>query len=232
MKYMGSKRRISKELLEIILKNRTSEQYYVEPFVGGGNMIENVTGNRIGSDFFEPVIKALTFIRDDIKNIPKDNTEFTESDYNNAKNSSNPTNLECYALFSYSFMSKYRGGWARSKNRDFVKESVRNDSKQSKLIQGVDLRTCSYDALIIPDNSIIYCDPPYENTTKYSNVFNHEDFWQWCREKTIEGHEVFISEYNAPSDFTEVWSKTINGINGYNGNDNKAIEKLFKYEVK
>lgn len=226
---MGSKRRISKELLEIILKNRTSGQYYVEPFVGGGNMIENVTGNRIGSDFFEPVIKALTFVRDDIKNIPKNNTEFTESDYNNAKNNPNPTNLECYALFSYSFMAKYRGGWARSRNRDIVKESVRNNSIQSNLIQGVDLRTCSYDALIIPDNSIIYCDPPYENAAGYkTGSFNHKDFWQWCRDKTIEGHEVFISEYNAPSDFTEVWCKTI--IN--NGNDNKAIEKLFKYEIR
>lgn len=50
MKYMGSKRRIVKEILPIILKDRKPDQYYVEPFVGGGNVIEKVTGNRIAGD--------------------------------------------------------------------------------------------------------------------------------------------------------------------------------------
>ena len=50
MKYMGSKRRIAKEILPIILKNRKQGQYYVEPFVGGCNIIDKVDGNRIGND--------------------------------------------------------------------------------------------------------------------------------------------------------------------------------------
>ena len=32
MKYMGSKARFSKDILPIILKDRTVEQWYVEPF--------------------------------------------------------------------------------------------------------------------------------------------------------------------------------------------------------
>lgn len=36
MKYLGSKARIAKEILPIILKDRKVGQYYVEPFVGGG----------------------------------------------------------------------------------------------------------------------------------------------------------------------------------------------------
>lgn len=50
MKYMGSKNRIAKEILPIILAHRTPNQWWVEPFVGGGNMIDKVTGNRLGSD--------------------------------------------------------------------------------------------------------------------------------------------------------------------------------------
>lgn len=50
MKYMGSKARHAKELLPIILANRTEGQWYVEPFVGGANMIDKVNGNRIGAD--------------------------------------------------------------------------------------------------------------------------------------------------------------------------------------
>ena len=34
MKYMGSKNRHSKQILPIILKDRSPEQWYVEPFVG------------------------------------------------------------------------------------------------------------------------------------------------------------------------------------------------------
>ncbi len=43
MKYMGSKNRIAKQILPIILKNRTKEQYYIEPFVGGANLIGEPT---------------------------------------------------------------------------------------------------------------------------------------------------------------------------------------------
>ena len=48
MKYMGSKARIAKYILPIILKDRKPDQWYVEPFVGGGNMPDIVTGKQIG----------------------------------------------------------------------------------------------------------------------------------------------------------------------------------------
>lgn len=44
MKYMGSKRRIANEILQIILKDRTPNQYYVEPLCGGCNVIDKVGG--------------------------------------------------------------------------------------------------------------------------------------------------------------------------------------------
>ena len=51
MKYMGSKNRIAKHILPIILKDRKENQYYVEPFIGGANMIDKVGGLRIGGEF-------------------------------------------------------------------------------------------------------------------------------------------------------------------------------------
>ena len=53
---MGSKNRIAKHILPIILKDRKENQYYVEPFVGGANMIDKVDGNRIGADNNEYLI--------------------------------------------------------------------------------------------------------------------------------------------------------------------------------
>ena len=50
MKYMGSKNRIAKDILPIILKDRTPKQWYIEPFCGGLGTLDKVTSNRIASD--------------------------------------------------------------------------------------------------------------------------------------------------------------------------------------
>lgn len=50
MKYMGSKARIADEILPIILADREPDQLYIEPFVGGCNTIDKVTGKRVGID--------------------------------------------------------------------------------------------------------------------------------------------------------------------------------------
>ena len=67
MKYMGSKNRFAKELLPIILKYRKEHQYYVEPFVGGCNMIDKVKGNRIGADANKYLIAMWKGLQMDLK---------------------------------------------------------------------------------------------------------------------------------------------------------------------
>ena len=65
------------------------------------------------------------------------------------------------------------------------------------------------------------------NTKCYMKGLNHGEFWQWCRERVYDGHKVYISEYQAPDDFVEIWEKEIrNKI----GNNKKATEKLFIYK--
>ena len=229
MKYMGSKNRIAKYLLPIILKDRKPNQWYVEPFVGGANMIDKVDGNRIGADINELLICALLNIRDDILRIPKTNIEFTENDYKNR--AWDFPDFKGFAAFAYSFSGKFWGGWRRDGDgkRDYVAESYRNAVKQSPKLQGVNFVWDTYNELEIPENSIIYCDPPYANTTKYKDDFDHAKFWQWCRDMSNKGHQVFISEYNAPDDFECLWQKEIQS--GLNTNTTKkGIEKLFKYK--
>jgi len=50
MRYMGSKQRFLNGILPIILQGRENNQYYVEPFAGGMNVICEVSGNRIAND--------------------------------------------------------------------------------------------------------------------------------------------------------------------------------------
>jgi len=209
MKYMGSKNRIAKHILPIMLEERKPEQWWVEPFVGGANMIDKVDGKRIGADTNHYVICALIAIRDCVKDLPRNNRQFTEYDYRQLRES-DAYKYKGYAGFAFSYGGKWLGGWRRDRlnKRDYVNESYRNAINQSPLLQGVILVNANYLNLYIPDNSLIYCDPPYAGTTKYKDNFNSDDFWQWCRNKAKEGHTIFISEYNAPWDFECIGEKS------------------------
>lgn len=60
----------------------------------------------------------------------------------------------------------------------------------------------SYLDVELKDGDIVYCDPPYINTAKYStDGFNHHEFWDWVRQSK---YPVYVSEYNAPEDIIKV----------------------------
>lgn len=227
MKYMGSKARHAKELLAIILANRTEGQWYVEPFVGGANMIDKVDGNRIGADYNEYLSEMWKAVS--IGWNPPDS--FEESEYTNIRKNKEAYDkaLVAYVGFALSYSGKWFGGWCRdgAGKRDYVTESYKNACKQFPLLRGVDFRHSSYQNLDIPNNSIIYCDPPYKDTTKYKDSFDHEPFYDWCRKKHKEGHQVFVSEYQMPEDFVCVWSKEVNSSLTKDTGSKKGVEKLF-----
>mgnify|MGYP003632381942 CR=1 FL=1 len=234
MKYMGSKNRFAKELLPIILKDRTDGQYYVEPMVGGANIIDKVDGNRLGADFNEYLSEMWVALTNGW--MPKQH--YTKDEYTDIKNYKNnyPKYLVGYVGINCSYSGKWFGGYAgitetKGGVRDYQKEAYNNVNKQLKDLKNVTFMHSDYKNLEIPNNSIIYCDPPYEGTTKYKDDFNHNEFWDWCRAKTIQGHKVFISEYNAPKDFECVWEKETKSslsANGKSGGNKVSTEKLFK----
>ena len=92
-----------------------------------------------------------------------------------------------------------------------------------------------------PQDTIIYLDPPYANTSEYKlcgNSFDYERFYQWCIDKAKQGYNVFISEYNMPQDrFSEIWSKetyaSFNVLKSECGAKNKPqrTERLFTPKV-
>lgn len=78
---------------------------------------------------------------------------------------------------------------------------------------------------------LIYIDPPYKGTTKYSTIFDHNRFWEVVRRFSSK-HDIYVSEYVAPDDFECVWS--IIRKTELNTKQGKAIrtERLFKGEVR
>ena len=231
MKYMGSKNRISKHILQFTQTGREYAQWYVEPFVGGGNMLDKVVGNCKGFDNNLYVIEALKLIRDNPESLPKNNQEFGEAQYKHIRDNKDiyAMGLVGYVGFALSYGGKWFGGWCRdgAGKRDYVSEAYRNAAKQSPHLQNSFLIYRSYLEIELPKSSIVYCDPPYAGSTKYKDSFDHDEFWEWCRQTSSEGHAVYISEYEAPDDFICIWQKEINSSLTKNTGSKKAIEKLF-----
>lgn len=93
-------------------------------------------------------------------------------------------------------------------------------------LENLERYNTDYRNVELPDNSIVYCDPPYANTNHYGlngSRFDNEAFWEWARHCK---QPVFISEYEAPKDFiciaeipttSKIAAKT----------SKRAIEKIF-----
>ena len=249
MKYMGSKARFVNEILPIILKNRLPNQYFVDLFTGGANVVSLVDGNRIANDKNKHLIemfKGLQEKRNRPTEISKDLYNVARDVYNGKENSFNHTmEMDDFMIGWIGWMASangrfFDGGYSGTSNtkvgtvRDYIKEAISNIEKQIPKLNGIEFVNLDYKEVIIPNNSIVYCDIPYENTKQYSTSkgFNHSEFWDYARKLSTEGHSVFISEYNAPSDFRCIWQKEAKSslsANGQIGGNKCSTEKLFEY---
>lgn len=229
MVYMGSKNRLSKDLIPIITKDLQPRQWYVEPFVGGCNMIDKINHKyRLGADSNKYLIALLKAIQND-QNLPE---YITKEEYQKVKD--NKDNYPDWYVGFIGFICSFRGKWfagyagnglsKTGDTRNYQKQQINNIKKQAISIKGIKLECISYDALDIPANSIIYCDPPYQGTTKYKDHFDSDMFWDWCRTMS-KNNKVYISEYNAPDDFKCVWQKEVSS--NFGATSKKATEKLF-----
>lgn len=238
MRYVGSKNRISKELAPIIQSYITDEtKGYIEPFVGGANMIDKIEcKNKFGSDIHEELIELLKYIQVLNNKLP---SVISEEEYKKVKNNRN--NYEKWYVgfvgFCSSFGAKYFGGYARDgKNDNSGKWSVgaiKNIEKQRKNLQEIKFKCCSYDEINNIKGYVIYCDIPYKGTLKYTTDFDYEKFYEWAKEMSLY-NIVLISEYSMPDDFECIWFKEakVNLDSNKKANDNKndRIEKLFMYK--
>lgn len=83
----------------------------------------------------------------------------------------------------------------------------------------------SYENIEIKENSVVYCDIPYENTAGYGNSFNHKKFYDWaCNQKEL----VVISSYYISDDrFIRVVNLNKRANFSQGGASKKVPEGLF-----
>lgn len=240
MRYQGSKAKLAKYILPIITESLTKDKWYIEPFVGGCNTFSLVdTPKKIGNDFNHYVIemwKAFQMGLEPPMEVTSEEYYKMKDDYLNKTHKYDDWLLG-YVGNACSYGSSWWNGYAKinkNRNENHIKEAYNGTMRQIasfKWLKECKFMSGSYDEMIIPDKSIIYCDPPYQSTKKYESDFDNDAFWEWCRKiKKEKNAQIFISEYQAPDDFKCIWQmKRHDGMGTYKKGDKQIvkIEKLF-----
>lgn len=233
MVYQGSKNRIAKHIIPFF-EPYLDRDIYVEPFVGGANIIDKVNHPlRFGYDNNLYLIALLTYVIDG-GYLPD---SISEREYKLVQENKQkyPDWYVGYVGFCASYGSKFFGGYARSfKNdgvtpRDMVVERKRNLEKQRPLLKDIHFEHKPFTDLDYVGSSVLlYCDPPYSGTTKYKVDFDNTIFWEWVSKQSVY-NPVYVSEYTAPDGFVKLWQREHKKTLSTNKQD-LSIECLFLHE--
>lgn len=228
MRYLGGKSAMGKTLAHMI--NGFMPVTYIEPFVGAGNVAQYVRAKQLVlSDVHPDLIAMWNALLTGWQ--PPDYV--SEELYQQLKTQS-PTALRGFVGFACSHSGKFFGGYARSRteNRNFAKVGKDSLARKIKNFQKWDIEFSRRDYTYYTPNSVdsatvIYCDPPYFNTTEYTNKFDHAAFWQWVRDMS-ERCVVLVSEYTAPDDMAIVYEQERRMVmRDKNGNKQIKLERVF-----
>lgn len=245
MKYMGSKSRIAKYIVPILQKyiDENGINTYIEPFVGGANVIDKIScEKKIGSDINLYLIALLKHVQEG-KELYEEVTKDVYDAARTAFNSGDTSNYEDWEIGNIGFLASYNGrffdggyaktGYEKTKKglrlRDYYKEAKSNIVEQASNLNGVTFLSCDYETYTNLSNCLIYVDPPYKGTKQYLNArdFDYDKFWEnirlWSKDNI-----VVISEQEAPDDFECIWEQEVSrSIKAKEKSNSK--EKLFMY---
>ena len=228
--FQGSKVKYSKYICPILQKfiDDNKIKTYIEPFVGGANIIKNIKCiKRFGLDNNPHLIALWEHLQ------ANPNFEFppypSREDWDKCKNSKEER--DWYIGLVSIFCSNMAGGFPAGYDKMGLRYNgrIKNCQKDLPLLKDVIFECEDYKNILLNShNTLLYCDPPYANTHKYNyQKFDSEEFWQWAREQSKNNY-VFVSEQEAPEDFTSIWSLDIK--HNIRGNTRIATENLFIYE--
>ena len=232
MRYFGGKQRISKQLSQYLNSQLKDSQPFVDLFCGSCNIISKIDKDRVR--IANDKHKYLISMWKELQNGWQMPNNISEEEYKYIKDhkDENPA-LTGFVGFGLSYSGKWFGGYCRgAKGRNYCLNAKNSNNKILKNIMDVKFYNLNYDEVPIPDGSLVYCDIPYKNTTKYATLdFPYEEFYSWCR-KMSKNNVVLISEYDMPNDYFEcIWEKkvttTLNNHRGVNNEKNNRTEKLF-----
>ncbi|GGN40076.1 hypothetical protein GCM10010109_68660 [Actinoplanes campanulatus] len=152
----------------------------------------------------------------------------TEDEYR-AMRHADPSPLRAFVGFGCSFGGRWFQGYARSSGRNYPAECHRRIRHMAPAFRGRSVHCRDYRYWRVDANTVVYCDPPYADTTPYAGSprFNSDEFW-WVAERWARsGALVLVSEYTAPTGWRSVWSKARRVTMRVDDNSSIATEHLW-----
>lgn len=195
MRYMGGKAHIAKKIVGAILANTEARGTWVEPFVGGGNVMEHAAPHfkeARGYDIHPDLILLWRHVASG-GTLPETVTREMYVEHRHA----DPSWLRGFLGFGASFGGKWFGGFAQSPGRLIWQEGLRTVARQATVFQqhGVQFERADFATLWPDPGSVVYCDPPYLGTTAYTTGgFDHERFYRVLQGWAADCF-VYVSEY-------------------------------------
>ena len=200
MRYQGGKSRIAQQIAEIIQRERERESNltFVSLFCGSCSVESKVNGfdKIICNDKHEYLIELFKGVQNGYE-LPE---IITEEQYKYIReHKDNDKVLTGFVGFGCSFGGKWFGGYARNKtNTNYALQSKKSLLKDTSNLMTAQFTCQDYHDVIIPNNSIVYADPPYNNTTGYGkDKFNSDEFWEYMR-VISKNNKVFIALSRTP----------------------------------
>lgn len=204
MRYLGGKARIAKEITDLINNYVRQNQTYYEPFVGGCNIFPLIDApKKVAADINQSIILFYQALAKGW--VPP--TYCSKEEYTLLKKAE-PSPLKGFIGMSCGFGGVFMGTYAKDdKGRNYCLNGHNTAMKlQQQLNTSDTFIHGSYDILTYEPNSLIYCDPPYQDTTGYGgSKFDHDKFFAWARNMHEQGHTILLTEYTAPPEYRPLY---------------------------
>lgn len=239
MRYMGGKSRLAKSIRDVILQRVPSTDVtYWEPFVGGCGSFEIIAPEftrSVGSDLHEDLILMWDSV---IKGWEPPQV-VSQGRYKELRDEA-PSAERGFVGFGGSFSGKWFGGYAKGgfqsngEPRNHQAESARNVLRTRNKLEGrnVTFRLGGYEEITPQSGDVVYCDPPYKGTSEYRDAgFNSDSFYTWAEGLAAQGVYVFVSEYESPDGWTEIYRKERLSSTDLASKRKTAVDRLFTYRV-
>ena len=230
MRYQGGKSRIAGAIAAKIRELHPTATEIWEPFCGGGAVTLALAkvGFRVhASDNHEDLILMWQAL---MRGETEPFADVTEAEYAALKTAP-PSARRGFVGFGASFGGGWFNGYGRQpgQSRDVwaPSQAVCLSFRRATLANPPDFTHTDY--ITIPDDVLVYADPPYVGTKPYkgSPAFDHAAFWSWVRQRK---GPTFISELTGPDDIDIVWRKAHKSQNASNSPTTKATAQIITRE--
>lgn len=227
MKIAGSKEIIADDILPFIHNYMMlyNIDTYIEPFVGGANIIDKVIANKkYGYDTNRYLIALFNYIKAGGE-LPEE-ISIEQCIDCKAHYKANDNTYNDWFIGAVAFIADMRGKFFDTKsctsglteveryNKHYA-EAVEEMLKQAKFISDIDFINAEY-ASIKANNSLIYCEVPEDSKHKKAK-FDIANFWNTVSKWNDNNNIVLVRSASAPDEYDIIWE---------NENKNKC-DKVF-----